>query len=79
VYGHIVLHGLISGIIFPKAACHDSFLMKNVPYFVVGPRRGHHAGFTLVIELKIGEFARGIVKFDLRGLELLMVGFFKQG
>jgi hypothetical protein len=79
VCGHIVLHALISSIVFPESACHDSFLMKNVPNFVVGPRRGHHAGFALVIELKIGEFAGGIVKFDLRGLELLMGGFFKEG
>lgn len=65
MYGHVVLHALISGIILSKTTCHDSFLLKKIPDFGVGPGRGHHAGFALVVKLIIDKLPWGIVEFDL--------------
>ncbi len=55
------------------------YINRKVPDFGIGPRRGHHAGFSLIVELEIGQFPGGIVEFYLGGLELLVGGFLEQG
>ena len=55
------------------------YISRKVPDFGIGPRRGHHAGFSLIVELEISQFPRGIIELDLGGLKLLIGGFLEQG